>query len=59
MNKISGLYLILDQQYTKRDIINIAEESVAAGVDVIQYREKILSKRDSLRIAISIGKSKN
>ena len=48
---ISGLYLILDQQYAKRDIINIAEESVAAGVDVIQYREKILSKRDSLRIA--------
>ena len=49
--KISGLYLILDQQYTKRDIILIAEEAAAAGVDIIQYREKVLSKKANLEIA--------
>lgn len=49
--KISGLYLILDQQYTGRDIVSIAEEAVEAGADVIQYREKIRSKKDALTVA--------
>src|SRR3990170_8111058 len=48
---ISGLYLILDQQYTKKDIVSIAEEALDAGVDVIQYREKGLSKKDAIKIA--------
>jgi len=52
--KQTGLYLILDQQYTKRDIILIAEEAVEAGVDIIQYREKVLSKKASLEIAKKI-----
>jgi len=43
--KIGGLYLILDQQYTNRDIVSIAIEAAEAGVDVIQYREKILPKK--------------
>ncbi|MDD5435417.1 MAG: thiamine phosphate synthase [Nitrospira sp.] len=48
---ISGLYLILDQQYTEREIISAAHEAVEAGVDIIQYREKQLSKKDTLAIA--------
>lgn len=48
---ISGLYLILDQQYAKKDIVSIAEEALDAGVDVIQYREKGLSKKDAIKIA--------
>ncbi|MCC7201140.1 MAG: thiamine phosphate synthase [Nitrospirae bacterium] len=51
MNPVKGIYLILDQQYAKRPILSIAEEAVEAGVDVIQYREKVLSRRDALKIA--------
>lgn len=51
MKQIRGLYLILDQQHAKRDIVSIAEEAVEAGIDVIQYREKSLSKKDTLKIA--------
>lgn len=49
--KIEGLYLILDQQHTKRDIVSIAIEAGEAGVDIIQYREKVLSKKDALTMA--------
>lgn len=49
--RLQGLYLILDQQYTEQDIVSIAEEVVAAGVDIIQYREKVLSKKASIDIA--------
>lgn len=48
---ISGLYLILDQRYASRDIVSIAEAAVEAGVDVLQYREKIRSKKDALTVA--------
>ncbi|MEK6560228.1 MAG: thiamine phosphate synthase, partial [Nitrospirota bacterium] len=51
MKQIRGLYLILDQQHAKRDIVSIAEEAVEAGIDVIQYRGKSLSKKDTLKIA--------
>ena len=49
--RIQGLYLILDQQYTKRDIVSIAIEAVMAGADIIQYREKVLSKKAALAVA--------
>lgn len=49
--KIGGLYLILDQQYTNRDIVSIAIEAAEAGVDVIQYREKVLLKKGALSVA--------
>jgi len=49
--KIGGLYLILDQQFTSRDIISIAIEAIKGGVDVIQYREKVRSKREGLTTA--------
>jgi len=49
--KIGGLYLILDQQYTNRDIVSIAIEAAEAGVDVIQYREKVLPKKGALSVA--------
>ncbi len=49
--RMKGLYLILDQQYTRRDIVSIAVEAVEAGVDIIQYREKILTGRDALAVA--------
>lgn len=49
--KIGGLYLILDQQYTNRDIVSIAVEAAEAGVDVIQYREKVLPKKGALSVA--------
>lgn len=49
--KIGGLYLILDQQYAGRDIVSIAGEAVEAGVDIIQYREKVRSKKDALIVA--------
>ncbi|MBI5406844.1 MAG: thiamine phosphate synthase [Nitrospirae bacterium] len=49
--KIGGLYLILDQQYTNRDIVSIAIEAAEAGVDVIQYREKVLPKKGALGVA--------
>ena len=49
--KIECLYLILDQRYAKRDIVSIAAEAIEGGVDVIQYREKVLSTRDALNIA--------
>lgn len=48
---IGGLYLILDQQYTKQDIVSVAIEALKAGIDVIQYREKILSKKEALAVA--------
>lgn len=57
MNKtIKGLYLILDQQCTTRNIISVAQDAVEAGVDIIQYREKVLSKKDSLAIAEKLRK---
>ena len=49
--KMAGLYLILDQQYTKRNIVSIAIEAAEAGVDVIQYRDKILSKKEAITVA--------
>src|SRR3972149_15796 len=49
--KIGGLYLILDQQYTNQDIVSIAIEAAEAGVDVIQYREKVLPKKGALSVA--------
>ena len=49
--KIGGLYLILDQQYTNRDIVSIAIEAAEAGVDVIQYREKVLHRKGALSVA--------
>ena len=51
MNRIKGIYLILDQQYSDRDIASIAIDAIDAGVDVLQYREKRLSKRDALNMA--------
>ncbi|MCC6544458.1 MAG: thiamine phosphate synthase [Nitrospirae bacterium] len=48
MNRIKGIYLILDQQYTARDIISIAADAIDAGIDVLQYREKGLPKKDAL-----------
>lgn len=48
---IQYLYLILDQQYTKKDIVTVAIEAVEAGVDIIQYREKVLPKKGALAIA--------
>lgn len=51
MNRIKGIYLILDQQYANRDIVSIAIDAVDAGVDVLQYREKRLSKKDALNMA--------
>lgn len=48
---MKGLYLILDQQCTDRDILSIAIEAIEAGVDIIQYREKVLSKKDAITIA--------
>ncbi|MBI5194057.1 MAG: thiamine phosphate synthase [Nitrospirae bacterium] len=52
MNKqIQGLYLIIDQQHTNKDIVSVAKDAVNAGVDIIQYREKVLSKKATLTIA--------
>lgn len=51
MNRIKGIYLILDQEYADRDIVSIAIDAVDAGVDVLQYREKRLSKKDALNMA--------
>src|SRR3989304_8979599 len=51
MNQIKGIYLILDQQYAARDIVSISMDAIDAGVDVIQYREKGLPKKDALCIA--------
>ncbi len=56
MNQIKGLYIILDQQYATRDIISIAQDAIDAGVDVIQYREKGLPKKDALNIAEKLRK---
>ena len=42
---VSGLYLILDPQFIKGDIVSVAVEAIEGGVDVIQYREKNLPER--------------
>ena len=51
MKGIKGIYLILDQEYADRDIVSIAIDAIDAGVDVLQYREKRLSKKDALNMA--------
>lgn len=51
MKQIKGIYLILDRQYAARDIVAIAEEAIDAGVDVIQYREKDLTRKAAIIIA--------
>src|SRR3989304_9349645 len=51
MNQIKGIYLILDQQYAARDIVSIAIDAIDAGVDVIQYREKGITKKAALKTA--------
>ena len=51
MIRIKGIYLILDQQYATRDIVSIAIDAIDAGIDVIQYREKCLPKKEALYIA--------
>ncbi len=53
---IKGLYLILDQQYSNKDIVSVAKEAVESGVDIIQYREKVLSNKDTLIIAEKLRK---
>lgn len=41
----------MDQQYSARDIVSIAADAIDAGIDVLQYREKSLSKKYALSIA--------
>ncbi len=56
MKQIKGIYLILDQQYAAGDIISIARDAIDAGVDVIQYREKNLTRRDAVKTAERLRK---
>lgn len=42
-----NLYLILDTSYVAPDrIISVAEECCEAGVDIVQFRDKMLSDKD-------------
>ncbi len=51
----SGLYLITDQYIVKGlSHIQIAEKALLGGVRFIQYREKLLSKRESFNIALEL-----
>lgn len=51
----SGLYLITDQYIVKGlSHIQIAEAALSGGVRFIQYREKLLSKRESFNIALEL-----
>lgn len=51
----SGLYLITDQYIVKGlSHIQIAEKALLGGVKFIQYREKLLSKRESYKIALKL-----
>ncbi len=51
----SGLYLITDQYIVKGlSHIQIAEAAFSGGVRFIQYREKLLSKRESYNIALEL-----
>lgn len=53
----SGLYLITDQYIVKGlSHIRIAEAALSGGVRFIQYREKLLSKRESFNIALELRK---
>lgn len=53
----SGLYLITDQ-YIVRGLshIQIAEAALSGGVRFVQYREKLLLKRESFNIALELRK---
>ncbi|MBI5180555.1 MAG: thiamine phosphate synthase, partial [Nitrospirae bacterium] len=51
----SGIYLITDQYIVKGlSHIQIAEAALLGGVRFIQYREKLLSKRESYNIALEL-----
>lgn len=56
----SGLYLITDQ-YIVRGLshFQIAEAALSGGARFIQYREKLLSKRESFNIALELRKLTN
>lgn len=51
----SGLYLITDQYIVKGlSHVQIAEAALSGGARFIQYREKLLSKRESYNIALEL-----
>lgn len=52
--KRKSLYLITDRSIARLSNIEIARTAIAAGVRVIQLREKLLSKREIFRDAAAI-----
>lgn len=57
MNRIKdyNLYLVLSSEYAKgRPILDIARQAVAAGVDILQMREKDISEKDLMILGASL-----
>ena len=54
--KDNSLYLIISEEYGRgRKALEIAKAAIAGGVDIIQMREKKLSKNDSYDMATSLA----
>ena len=54
--KIGGLYLLVTEEYCRgRNIVNVVEEAISGGVDMIQLRQKERSGHDIGRTAKSLA----
>ena len=53
---IGGLYLVLSEEYANgRNVIEIAREAVAGGIDMLQMREKRKLQEESLRLGFALA----
>ena len=55
LKRLAGLYVIIDGQWLKgRSHIEVTRQAIRGGADVIQLREKTMSKKDLLSLANEI-----
>ncbi len=56
-NKISGLYVICDPDFSKgRDVLEVASEAIRGGARVIQLRDKSHSLRELYPVALELAR---
>jgi len=54
--KDRSLYLVLTEEYgAGRSLVQIAEEAIAGGIDILQMREKCKSREELLQLGSALG----
>jgi len=50
MIKNNSLYLVLSQEYSERNVLEIAEKAILGGVNIVQMREKDSSREEMINL---------